>query len=49
MRDFATKERRAFIERVSPFHPDDPFLPYAFAWIAALFFGTPMPHERRGA
>jgi len=47
MMDFGTKERKQFIDNISPFHRDESFAPYLFAWIGALCFGAPMPHERR--
>lgn len=46
-KDFATAERRRFVESISPFHRDESFMPYALAWILALIFNTKMPHERR--
>lgn len=46
MMDFGTRERKQFIERVSPFHRDESYLMYAVAWLVALVFGTGMPHEK---
>jgi hypothetical protein len=46
MKDFATAERKRFIENFSAFHKDEGRIPYLCAWMFALMFGTRMPHER---
>jgi hypothetical protein len=47
--DFATPERKRWVDSVSPLHRHESFMPYLTAWIQALIFNTPMPHERRRA
>ena len=44
-RDHYTRERKKFIEAVSPFHLHESRLHYMMAWVMALVFGTRMPHE----
>lgn len=46
--DVATKERKAFINSISPLRKGER-LEYAVYWILALVFGTQMPHEWRAA
>jgi hypothetical protein len=45
--DFATAERKRWVDSVSPLHRHESFAPYLAAWILSMIFGTQMPHERR--
>jgi hypothetical protein len=46
MKDMYTKQRKQWIESVSPFHLHESRVPYMMAWTLGLIFGTKMPHER---
>jgi len=46
MNDHWTKQRKIWIEGVSPFHKQELRIKYQFAWILALVFGSKMPHEK---
>lgn len=49
MTDYATQERKSFINKVSPFHMYELDIKcrHYGAWVLNLIFGMPMPHERR--
>lgn len=47
MTDHYTKQRKMWIESVSPFHAHESKAPYHLAWLLSLIFGTRMPHELR--
>lgn len=47
MNDLWTKQRKKWIESVSPFHIHESTARYQLAWILSLIFGTRMPHEKR--
>ena len=47
MTDHYTKQRKLWIESVSPFHIHESTTRYQFAWLLSLIFGTKMPHELR--
>lgn len=46
MHDFANKERKAFIDSISPLRKAEQ-TKYIVYWLAALVFGSKMPHEGR--
>jgi len=47
MTDHYTKQRKQWLESVSPFHRDEGKARYMLAWFFALIFGSKMPHEKR--
>lgn len=47
MHDFATKERKQFINNVSVFRKYESRSVYVLAWLVSLVLGIPMPHEIR--
>lgn len=47
MRDHWTKQRKNWINNVSPFHIDESKARYVLAWFFSLIFNTKMPHEKR--
>ena len=48
MKDCWTKQRKQWINSVSPFHQHETQIHYLMWWVAALIFGVKMPHQRRG-
>lgn len=46
MKDMYTKQRKEWLDSVSPFHLHESRAPYMIAWVISLIFGALMPHER---